>query len=432
MYPFIAPILRGLYQPPGKNGEAKGTQAIPTTNPVPVGSPGGIADVEQPGRSSARLTGPNGTYVGNGSSALPSLGRGDDIPAALYPDGVSTGVGGGNAGQAQSIDPNAGAYIPPTPKPVKEESGGNDSRTDVRDGYPGTNTGFKGFDIDVTGYANINDFLSESLPVSPSEKPLNPGGAVTNTETVVEGASAAALGMKAGQSYTETADNNRAITIEPGMGAAAMGLAASSAYDTAADRGNRANAAYGTPEKTAPAPKSAPKFSGAVDDRFADGAEYGETYATNYDPRRTAQRNAFLSDEYSNSVDAVRASNRAIGVDRIGMKFYANDNGQAQEISQEAYDKHRSSGLSAQEFKDGRVGEIKATLVPAETPDITNITNKTSAINDATGGIAERPADKGEVNYADAQVVEFGINNNPPTGGEEQLAKRYKENYFDK
>ena len=187
-----------------------------------------------------------------------------------------------------------------------------------------------------TIFCPISAERRSSADISPSEKPLNPGGAVTNTETVVEGASAAALGMKAGQSYTETADNNRAITIEPGMGAAAMGLAASSAYDTAADRGNRANAAYGTPEKTAPAPKSAPKFSGAVDDRFADGAEYGETYATNYDPRRTAQRNAFLSDEYSNSVDAVRASNRAIGVDRIGMKFYANDNGQAQEISQEA------------------------------------------------------------------------------------------------
>ena len=34
-----------------------------------------------------------------------------------YPDGVSTGVGGGNAGQAQSLDPNAAGYIAPTPKP---------------------------------------------------------------------------------------------------------------------------------------------------------------------------------------------------------------------------------------------------------------------------------------------------------------------------
>ena len=46
-------------------------------------------------------------------SPLPSLGRYDDIPAALYPEGVSTGVGGGNAGQAQSLDPNADAYIKP-------------------------------------------------------------------------------------------------------------------------------------------------------------------------------------------------------------------------------------------------------------------------------------------------------------------------------
>ena len=47
-------------------------------------------------------------------SPLATLGRYDDIPAALYPEGVSTGVGGGNAGPAQSLDPNADAYIPPT------------------------------------------------------------------------------------------------------------------------------------------------------------------------------------------------------------------------------------------------------------------------------------------------------------------------------
>lgn len=31
-----------------------------------------------------------------------------------YPEGVSTGVGGGNAAQAQSVDPKESAYIPPT------------------------------------------------------------------------------------------------------------------------------------------------------------------------------------------------------------------------------------------------------------------------------------------------------------------------------
>ena len=51
------------------------------------------------------------------SSALPSLGRYDDIPAAQYPEGIPTGTGGGNAGQAQSVDKDGDAYIPPTPKP---------------------------------------------------------------------------------------------------------------------------------------------------------------------------------------------------------------------------------------------------------------------------------------------------------------------------
>lgn len=66
------------------------------------------------------------------SSALPSLGRGDDIPAALYPDGVSTGVGGGNAGQAQSTNPNGSGYIPPTPRNTSGvDSGGGDTRVNA-------------------------------------------------------------------------------------------------------------------------------------------------------------------------------------------------------------------------------------------------------------------------------------------------------------
>lgn len=62
------------------------------------------------------------TPTGKGRSALPSLRRGDDIPASQYPEGVSTGVGGGNAGQAQSQDPKGDAYIKPT------GGGGGDSR----------------------------------------------------------------------------------------------------------------------------------------------------------------------------------------------------------------------------------------------------------------------------------------------------------------
>ena len=39
-----------------------------------------------------------------------------------YPEGIPTGVGGGNAGQAQSLDPNApgGGYIAPTPAPATQ------------------------------------------------------------------------------------------------------------------------------------------------------------------------------------------------------------------------------------------------------------------------------------------------------------------------
>ena len=48
------------------------------------------------------------------------MNRGSNLPPSArvvtqYPDGVSTGVGGGNAAQAQSLNPKAPAYIPPTP-----------------------------------------------------------------------------------------------------------------------------------------------------------------------------------------------------------------------------------------------------------------------------------------------------------------------------
>ena len=65
-----------------------------------------------------------------GKSSLPSLKPGDDIPASLYPEGVPTGVGGGNAGQTQSQDPLTSGYIPgtglPASVPQKESPSGRD------------------------------------------------------------------------------------------------------------------------------------------------------------------------------------------------------------------------------------------------------------------------------------------------------------------
>ena len=114
-----------------------------------------------------------------------------------YPEGVPTGVGGGNAAQSQSQDPEAPAYIPPTDLPLSvpqpapapapapptpaPSTGRNDTAPDGS-GAKGTNTGFKGYEINLDivnadsarrggrGMADVNDFLSEQLPVSPGEK----------------------------------------------------------------------------------------------------------------------------------------------------------------------------------------------------------------------------------------------------------------------
>ena len=74
------------------------------------------------------------------------------------------------------------------------------------------------------------------------------------TKIIVEGASVAGQTRTPGRSPVGTADNNRAISV-PG-------------------------------EKPAGKPK---KIRGAVDSRFDDGAEYGESYAVQYDSPETRE-----------------------------------------------------------------------------------------------------------------------------------------------
>ena len=317
----------------------------------------------------------SGLGGGRGRSALPNMTRYMDIPAADYPAGIPTGVGGGNAGPAQSQDPKASAYIPPTvtpttptpsPAPAPAPSPAPTARGDKNDPAPdgsgarGTYTGYRTPELsEVPGMADINNFFSAQLPESSNEATYSldanilkaQGGGYLDgfqggtSEDAIEYATSKGYtpgavfeGIstpgKNGSTPTETADNTRAITIEPNQG--------------------NANWVEG--------------FGPGVGNDGPDPS----SYATSYDARRTAQRNAFLSDDYDTSLDAIRASNQAIGVDQLGHKFYANDGGTLVEISKEAYDKQRSTGLSAQEFKDARVGKIKETLVPAETPDVTD------------------------------------------------------------
>ena len=102
------------------------------------------------------------------------------------------------------------------------------------------------------------------------------------------------------------------------------------------------------------------------------------------------------------SVDASRNANNAVGIARYGNKFYANDGGTLREIDQSTYDAGRHSKLTAQKLKDGYVEDIKSTLVPADTPDVTDPESKPgSAVDEAVGNV---------------QYREFSINNEPPIG----------------
>lgn len=117
----------------------------------------------------------NAAHVRNsnpkGNSALPSLRRGDDIPASQYPEGVSTGVGGGNAAQSvPKLSQGGGGG----------GGGGNTSDTgrgEVRTNakgvvQQGTQTGVKAMTIaDANGllsggYQIENPFASNSLPAT--------------------------------------------------------------------------------------------------------------------------------------------------------------------------------------------------------------------------------------------------------------------------
>ena len=103
----------------------------------------------------------------SGGSPLASLGRYDDIPAALYPEGVSTGVGGGNAGQAQSINPDGDAYIKPTNKtPTRnvERNGAEGTQTSPGAAKPGDLNAFADLLGSKYGVQFRNGFESNKLP----------------------------------------------------------------------------------------------------------------------------------------------------------------------------------------------------------------------------------------------------------------------------
>ena len=324
-------------------------------------------------------------------------------------------------------------------------SGGGTGRSEVRDGSTGTNTGFKGFEIDlsianaalnrlgVPGMANVNSFLSEQLPVAPSQKNVVGYMDRNGNEVRPEGEELELLQKRAGiyqgdaafggssdtqyiyegiskpgkdeLTPTDTADNTRAITIDSGR--------------RGPQRGN-----------------SGVTINGAVDERFADGAEYGESYATDYSPRRKAQREAFLSDNYGDSLTALRAADSSIGRATFGGKRYFNDGGELREVTEEAYKKQGRSGVSADDLKNAYVDKIvesdDSTTVSAAQPDITNMTKTNKDLATKLDEVGVKSYKDPGVYKTDAQDVEFEMNNALP--GDVSVAgsrsQTMKNNYF--
>ena len=377
-------------------------------------------------------------------SANDGLNRYD--PSVTLPTASSAG----NAGSGgQGLDPDAPAYIAPqapAPTTPSPSTGRNDSAPDGSNAK-GTNTGFKGYEIDLDKangllgrlglgqMADANSFLSEQLPVSAAEKPValptteGPGIIGVDGKVghgyVTEGISTPG---KTGQSPIDTADNNRAISV-PGE-QKGRGMPGNS----------RSN---GTRQR------------GYVDSRFEDGAEYGESYAVERTPGREAYRSAFLAGD-GDSMTALRNADRAVGRFVQGGKTLANDGGTLVEISKEAGEKMKTGTLSAQEFKDARVGEVKSTLVPVDTPDITSTQTPGSNSNNDSDGFSVGDAVSGGMSQSDAEAIgsggqvetvftpgggqerEFDYNNGQPIkdetyfGQKEKGIQAMKERFFKK
>ena len=378
---------------------------------------------------------------------------------------------------APAPTPTPSPAPPASPAPsAPAPSTGRDTPPPDGSDAKGTNTGFK-ISLDdannllaglkIRPMATANSFFSEQLPVSASEKPVQPGESVAmndnefslaiqrpendkyregfdwgkdssvaalrsyvkgrgfDDEIVVEGASVAGQTQKVSGSPVGTADNNRAISV-PG-------------------------------EKPAGKPK---KIRGAVDSRFDDGAEYGESYAVQYDSpeqeKFSMARNAAFLDPKNKGYAAVRAADAATGRFRQGDGYFYNTDDGLVQVDESTWDAGRYAPQSAQQLLKGKVEDIKQTLIPVDTPDATSTQSPGSNKNYDSDGFSVDDAVSGGMSQSDAETIgsggqvetvftpgggqerEFDYNNGQPTksdtyfGQKEKGIQAMKERFFKK
>ena len=257
-----------------------------------------------------------------GAGALPGLRPGDDIPAAQYPEGVRTGTGGGNAGQAQSVNSEEEAYIPPTPKVEPETdsdgSGRDTSRTSSTGvQQKGTQMGPRIATYDeLTALAGgeVKDmfaFHSQALPTTPpGDAKIDPNNYLVNGKpTSVDNMSEEdAFSMAHTQGKTseflkgysgESGDVTALLDYAKNNGWKKTGMTpeeqAPETFESATEKFGafyKDNAGKGDSPKKSDAPKVVKGVNGT---EF--GGDYGETYSTGRSAEEELARAAFLSDE---------------------------------------------------------------------------------------------------------------------------------------
>ena len=314
-------------------------------------------------------------------------------------------VGGGNAAQAQSLDPKAPAYIPPTPNTRPDT--GRDKPAPNGSDAKGTNTGYK-IDLEIAEsalgrkIADVNNFLSTQLPGGPNQKSSSSG--LSNEDFILQAQAGGYLDTFKGKTNDEAilhAQNNGFtpdVVVEgsstPGETSFTPADVADNKRSVTIDRDGRSRTS------------GRPSFE----------RNYGEAPRAQYSPIREARRAAFLSgdDGPGSSIRAVRAANNAVGTAKFGNKTYVNDDGTLREVTAEAYGKANSTGLTADELKDAYIKPLKEggkeAVVPTVTKDGFESSTQVEGVYGEGG--SEKPAPINGIDFN--QQTEFSFNNAVP------------------
>ena len=132
-------------------------------------------------------------------------------------------------------------------------------------------------------------------------------------------------------------------------------------------------------------------------------------------------RNAAFLDPKNEGYAAVRAADAATGRFRQGDGYFYNTDDGFVKVDESTWKAGKSAPISAQQLLKGKVGEVKQTLVPANTPDVTDPESEKGSVVDKIGHTF--------------QGDEFEYNNNPPTGDDgvvDKWTKGMKDRYFGK